>query len=52
MRMLVSRAIMKFVPRGQTFMREEPHPLDPRQKPLEGCGPVSTIRVIIEWLND
>src|ERR1039458_1953970 len=52
MRMLVSRAIMKFVPRGQMFTGEEPHPLDPRQEPLQGCGPVSAISVIVEWFDD
>src|SRR5258708_30229006 len=42
MRTLVSRAIMKFVPRGQRLSGEEPHPLDTRQEPLQGCGPVSS----------
>src|ERR1039458_696655 len=50
--MLVSRAIMKFVPRGQTFTGEEPHPLDPRQEPLQGCGPVSAIGVIVDCVDD
>ncbi len=43
---------MKFVPRRQTFTGEELHPLDSRQEPLQGCGPVSAIGVIIEWLDD
>src|SRR5271157_6088796 len=51
MRMLVSRAIMKFVSRGQTSTGEKPHPLDPRQEPLQGCGPVSAISVV-EWVDD
>ena len=50
--MLVSMAIMKFVPRGQTFTGEEPHPLYPHQEPLQGCGPVAAIGVIIERLDD
>src|ERR1017187_5384161 len=52
MRMLVSRAIMKFVPRGQMFTGEEPHPLDPRQEPPQGCGPVSAVSVIVECFHD
>jgi hypothetical protein len=50
--MPVSRAIVKFVPGGQTFMGEEPHPLDPRQEPLHGRGPVSAAVVIVERLDD
>src|ERR1039457_1212034 len=52
MRMLVSRAIMKFVPRRQMFTGEEPHPLDPRHEPLQGCGLVSAIGVIVECFDD
>src|ERR1039458_3250346 len=52
MRMLVSRAIMKFVPRRQMFTGEKPHPLDPRREPLPGCGPVSAIGVIVECFDD
>jgi hypothetical protein len=43
---------MKFVPRGQMFTGEEPHPLDPRQEPPQGCGPVSAIGVIVECFDD
>jgi hypothetical protein len=43
---------MKFVPRGQTFARGEPHPLDPHQEPIEGCGPVSAIGIVVECLDD
>src|ERR1039457_42497 len=52
MRMLVSRAIMKFVPRGQTFRGVEPHPLDPRQEPPQGREPVSAISVTVECFDD
>ena len=52
MRMFVSRAIVKFVPGGQTFTGEEPHPLDSRQEPLQGRGPVSAAGVIVESLDD
>jgi hypothetical protein len=43
---------MKFVPRGQGFTGEELHSLDSGQEPLQGCGPVSTADVIVEWLDD
>jgi hypothetical protein len=43
---------MKFVPGGQTFTGEESHPPDPRQEPLNGCGPLYAIRVIVECLHD
>src|ERR1035437_9892874 len=52
MRILVSRAIMKFVPRGQTFRGVELHPLDPRQEPLQGRKPVFAISVIVECFDD
>jgi hypothetical protein len=45
-------AIMKFVPRGQRFTGEELHSFNSRQKPLQGCGPVSTVDFIVEWLDD
>jgi hypothetical protein len=50
--MFVSRAIMKFVTGGQTFTGEEPHPIDTRQEPLHGCGPVSATGVIVERFDD
>lgn len=43
---------MKLVPRGQTFRRVEPHPLDPCQEPPQGRGPVSAIGIIIKRLDD
>ena len=33
-------------------MGEEPHPLDPRQEPPQGRGPVSAAGVIVERLDD
>jgi len=43
---------MKFVPRGQTFTGGETHRPNPRQEPLQGCGPVSAAGVIVERLDD
>src|ERR1035441_7370983 len=52
MRILVSRAIMKFVPGWQSFTGDEPHPLDSRKEPPQGFTSVSAIAVILERLND
>src|ERR1019366_5483620 len=52
MRMLVSRAIMQFVPRRQTFTGEEVHPFDPSQESSQGGGPFRAIGVIVERLDD
>jgi len=43
---------MKFVPRGQRFTGEELHPLDSSEQPPEARGPVFTIGVVIEGLDD
>ena len=43
---------MQVVPRGQTSTRGESHPLDPRQEPPQGRGPVSAAGVIVERLDD
>jgi hypothetical protein len=43
---------MKLVPRRQTFTGREIHSFNPGQEPLQSCGPVCAIGIVIECLDD
>jgi hypothetical protein len=43
---------MKLVPGRQGFARVELHPFDPLAEPPQGRSPVSTVGVIVDWLDD
>ena len=43
---------MKLVPGGQASTGEEPHSLNPREEPGQGRGPVSSVGVIVDRIDN